>query len=158
MGAARALVLAAGNARLNPRVTSARRSRAEQTRLYRRSLQGLQAFYVAPPGTSAHEYGWAFDLVVTPWQALSDVGGTWKDWGGGWDRSDPVHFELLGASELARKLGAEQKPASIWDYGGVALSFTSVASMLFELGYVVASEEEALSVMRALHIPIKRRP
>src|SRR5882762_5270505 len=37
--------------------TSTYRSRAEQERLYRAFISGRHAFPVAPPGSSAHEYG-----------------------------------------------------------------------------------------------------
>lgn len=100
---ARALIAACDAAGLQPRLTSTLRSRAEQTRLYHRYLAGTnQGFPVAPPGCSAHEKGEAFDLVVTPMDALADVGYTWKSWGGGWGESDAVHFELPGASANAR--------------------------------------------------------
>jgi len=110
--AARQLVTAAGAAGLLPRVTSTVRSRAEQTRLYRRSQQGLQHYPVAPPGSSAHEYGWAFDLIVTPFDAIYDVGATWQEWGGAWSQVDAVHFELPGASREAMRLGREEPSSS----------------------------------------------
>lgn len=99
---ARALVDAAGAAGLLPRVTSTRRSHAEQTRLYRRYLAGLQPYFVAPPGTSPHEYGYAFDLVVSPMWRLSDVGALWESWGGYWGgrQADPVHFQYPGFHEF----------------------------------------------------------
>ena len=92
------LVRAAGAAGLQPRVTSTRRSSAEQTRLYRRSLQGLSTYPVAPPGTSAHEFGYAFDMVVSPMDALPDVGRYWTQQGGVWGGAfnDPIHFEYPG--------------------------------------------------------------
>ena len=92
------LVRAAGAAGLQPRVTSTRRSSAEQARLYRRSLQGMQTYPVAPPGTSAHEFGYAFDMVVSPMDALPDVGAYWKQQGGVWggEFNDPIHFEYPG--------------------------------------------------------------
>jgi hypothetical protein len=94
------LVRAAGAAGLLPRVTSTLRSSSQQMRLYARYLAGHQPFPVAFPGTSAHEYGEAFDLVVTPFEALSDVGDYWQQQGGTWGGSrDPVHFELPGASK-----------------------------------------------------------
>lgn len=94
---ARALVEEAGAARLMPRVTSTLRSRAEQERLYARYQRGQSEFPVAPPGTSAHEFGAAFDMVVTPFDALGDVGALWQQWGGVWGaQRDPVHFELPG--------------------------------------------------------------
>jgi hypothetical protein len=93
---ARALFLAAGQAGLHPRVTSTVRGRTEQARLYRRYLSGLAKYPVAPPGTSAHEFGFAFDMVCTPLDALSDVGYTWVSWGGVWHQADEVHFEYPG--------------------------------------------------------------
>jgi|SRR5882762_6548123 len=119
--AARALVDAAAAARLQPRVTSTYRSHAEQTRLYRRFLAGQQGYPVAPPGFSAHEYGWAFDMVVSPMDALADVGYTWQQWGGAWNPGDAVHFELPGASAEAERLGKEAvaklaSPPWWWEY------------------------------------------
>jgi len=105
--AARELVDAAGAAGLMPRVTSTLRSRSEQTRLYRRSQQGLQHYPVAPPGMSAHEYGWAFDLIVSPFESIYDVAYTWQQWGGAWNEADAVHFELPGASAEAKRLGEQ---------------------------------------------------
>jgi hypothetical protein len=95
---ARELVRAAGAAGLMPRVTSTLRSTAEQTRLYRRYQSGLQSLPVAPPGTSAHEFGWAFDMIVTPMEYISDVGAYWTGMGGKWGGqfNDPVHFEYPG--------------------------------------------------------------
>ncbi len=102
---ARSLLNAAGAARLQPRITSTFRTRSEQGRLYRRFLAGAAGFPVAPPGFSAHEYGEAFDMVVSPMEALADVGYTWLQWGGGWNPADAIHFELPGASERAKSLG-----------------------------------------------------
>ena len=93
---ARFLVLAAGQAGLHPRVTSTVRGRTEQARLYRRYQSGLAKYPVAPPGTSAHEFGFAFDMVCTPLDALEDVGYTWTTWGGVWHPQDEVHFEYPG--------------------------------------------------------------
>jgi hypothetical protein len=98
---ARALLDAASAAGLQPRITSTIRSYAEQKRLYRRFLAGQQGFPALPPGQSAHEYGEAFDMVVTPMDALQDVGYTWQTWGGAWNPGDAIHFELPGASARA---------------------------------------------------------
>ena len=88
------LVVAAYN-RLPVQVTSVRRSSVAQGRLYRRYLAGLSDLPAAPPGTSMHELGLAFDLVVSgdyrgPSQAA--LGAFWKTMGGQWFPSDPVHF------------------------------------------------------------------
>src|SRR5260370_32661369 len=107
------LVEGAGAGGLQPRVTSTLRTRSQQGRLYRSFLANPgRAYPVAPPGYSAHEYGEAFDLVVSPMEALADVGYTWQQWGGGWNPEDAVHFELPDASERARQRGraAEQNP------------------------------------------------
>src|SRR5260370_9500259 len=82
--AARQLVQAAGEAGLQPRVTSTRRSATQQARLYRSRLSGLSPLPAAPPGTSAHEFGYAFDLVVSPFEALSAVRYTWQRCGAVW--------------------------------------------------------------------------
>jgi hypothetical protein len=97
---AKALVDVAGRAGALPRVTSTLRTFSQQVKLYTRFLGGLQAYPVAFPGTSAHEYGEAFDLVITPMEWLSELGQVWESWGGKWGGArDPVHFELPGASQ-----------------------------------------------------------
>src|SRR6266851_125134 len=111
---ARALLDAAGAARLQPRITSTFRTRSEQGRLYRRFLAGAAGFPVAPPGFSAHEYGEAFDMVVSPMEALADVGYTWLQWGGGWNPGDAIHFELPGASERAKQRGSKSANEAPW--------------------------------------------
>lgn len=75
---------------LDPYVTSARRSHQTQARLYREYLQGKRTIPVAQPGTSAHEFGLAFDLVA---KDLPGLGSIWSSVGGRWGGSgDPVHF------------------------------------------------------------------
>ncbi len=72
-----ALVDAAAAAGLQPRVTSTVRTHSEQGRLYRGFLANPQRQYpVAPPGYSAHEYGEAWDMVVTPMEALAGTAPT----------------------------------------------------------------------------------
>src|SRR5437879_13220123 len=68
------LLYAAGAAGLHPRVTSTRRSHQAQVRLYRRYVSGLYPLPAAAPGQSAHEFGYAFDRVVTPFDALETLG------------------------------------------------------------------------------------
>jgi|SRR5215813_11305857 len=94
---AKAFVQVVGNAGLLPRITSTRRTSAEQTRLYDAYIaRGRTGLPAAPPGTSAHEYGYAFDMVVSPFAYLSFVGSYWNQLGGVWHPSDPVHFEYPG--------------------------------------------------------------
>lgn len=52
-------------------------------------------------------------MVVTPFDALEDVGYTWQQWGGAWSSKDPVHFELPGAAAEARRLGEASLPDPI---------------------------------------------
>lgn len=74
-------------------VTSTWRSRTQQRRLYRRSLNGNRAFPAAPPGQSKHQEGLAIDLVA-PAPELARLGAIWRKAGGIWGGSvDPIHFE-----------------------------------------------------------------
>lgn len=76
------------------RVTSAYRSRAAQTKLYNRWLNGLQPYPVAPPGTSDHERGLALDVVSTDQTKLvSLLREAGLQWAG---PADPVHFSMVG--------------------------------------------------------------
>lgn len=93
---AQALVDLAGRARVQPRVTSTLRSRTQQERLYRAFLRGETKYPVAPPGTSAHEYGFAFDMVAATAEDLHDLGTVWTQSGGVWSANDEVHFEYPG--------------------------------------------------------------
>src|SRR5207244_12788765 len=83
------LLYAAGAAGLHPRVTSTRRSHQAQVRVYRRYVSGLTPLPAAAPGQSAHEFGYAVDMVVTHFDARAEVGDTWAlrewVWSGGVD-------------------------------------------------------------------------
>lgn len=79
------------------RVTSVRRSRAQQEQLYKNWLAGRSSFPAAPPGRSKHEFGFAFDMVTDPFSALHTLGGWWKQQGGEWSPTDPIHFAAPGA-------------------------------------------------------------
>jgi hypothetical protein len=116
---ARQLLLVAGQAGLQPRITSTYRSVAEQTRLYRRFLAGQNPYPVAPPGHSAHEAGFAFDMMImdAPGQMesdLADLGQVWESWGGIWGGhfKDPIHFEYPGFHAPQE----EAPPTSDFDY------------------------------------------
>lgn len=95
---AQKLVDVANNAGVGPRVTSTFRTLAQQQRLYSDFLAGKSKYPVAPPGTSAHEFGYAFDVVVDNDTDLKDLGKVWESWGGVWGGhyGDPVHFEFPG--------------------------------------------------------------
>lgn len=82
------------------RITSVRRSRAQQLALYRNWQAGRSSFPAAPPGRSKHEFGLAFDMVTEPFSALHTLGAWWQQRGGEWSRTDPIHFAARG--ELPR--------------------------------------------------------
>lgn len=77
-------------------ITSERRSRKTQRDLYRDYLAGRSRYPAAPPGTSAHELGLAFDAVVEPRSWQTAYGELWERMGGRWGGrfNDPIHFEL----------------------------------------------------------------
>jgi hypothetical protein len=149
-----------GSQRVLSTVTSTVRSSRDQDFLWRRYKAGKSGgLPAAPPGHSAHEYGWAFDLIVEPFNLQSAVGRAWESlWGGKWGgHKDPVHFELPGASQLAWQIGESAAPApAVEDTLGAKA--TSVIAQAFDLyvGSSVAgllrlfpslSENEALTVL-----------
>ena len=89
---------------VRPQVTSTYRTLQQQTKLYDQFLAGQSKYPVAPPGTSAHEFGYAFDLAVDNSTDLTDLGTVWEQWGGvyGGRFGDPVHFEYPGFSPGVR--------------------------------------------------------
>jgi D-alanyl-D-alanine carboxypeptidase len=93
---AQRLVHLGGVAGVQPRVTSTLRSHAQQQRLYAAYLRGESKYPVAPPGRSAHEFGFAFDMVAATPEDLHDLGTVWRQWGGVWSPADEVHFEYPG--------------------------------------------------------------
>lgn len=95
---AKRLVDVASSAGVTPRITSTFRTLAQQQRLYAQFKAGQSKYPVATPGTSAHEYGYAFDVVVDNEADQADLGQVWESWGGVWGGhyGDPVHFEFPG--------------------------------------------------------------
>ena len=151
---ARELVRAAGAAGLLPRVTSTRRSFAEQKRLYSRYLAGLSPYPAAPPGHSAHEYGFAFDMIVSPLEDLVDVGQYWESLGGVWGgrKGDDVHFEYPGfkaalGSTIDYAQGVDDVSKAtgvgVLDIAGTASGFVGLPFALLSLIEIAASRKEA---------------
>jgi hypothetical protein len=127
---ARELLLAAGQAGLQPRITSTVRTHTQQARLFRKWQAGLSPFPAAPPGTSAHEFGFAFDMVVTPMEALADVGYTWETWGGVWgSQRDPVHFQYPGFVAPSDSSYVEEFLKGLWSTTGA--QFPKAADIYF---------------------------
>jgi len=149
-----------GSQRVILTITSTVRSGRDQDFLWKRFKAGNSGgLPAAPPGHSAHEYGWAFDAVVSPVEYQVAVGKAWEQlWGGKWGGSkDPVHFELPGASQEAWRLGelAGPPPAVGDTLGAKATNVVIQAIDLFEGSSVAGllqlfpslSENEALQVL-----------
>jgi len=149
-----------GSQRVILTTTSTVRSSRDQKFLWDRYQQGKSGgLPAAPPGHSAHEYGWAVDGLVTPVEYQEAVGKAWEQmWGGKWgNRRDPVHFELPGASEQAWQLGEAAAPAlAVGDTLGARATSVVVQAFDFYVGSSVAgllqlfpslSENEALQVL-----------
>jgi len=99
--AAKVLVRYADSMGYRPVVTSARRSASWQRNKWnecqaRKKTRNPCPYPVARPGLSRHETGLAFDLVVTPMEALTPLGHLWERIGGRWGGrfGDPIHFDL----------------------------------------------------------------
>lgn len=71
-------------------VTSVYRSPTEQLRLW--NNRHNNPYPVAPPGTSYHELGRAWDMVGDP-EVLRWAGEVWRSWGGTWTEADRIHFQ-----------------------------------------------------------------
>jgi hypothetical protein len=78
------------------RITSVWRSRAEQQQLWDNYRAGRSTYPAAPPGSSKHELGLAWDMVTEPYSALSTLGAWWIRIGGEWSSKDPIHFATRG--------------------------------------------------------------
>lgn len=79
------------------RIESARRSTAEQERLFVKASHGKSKYPAAHPGASLHERGLAIDLGGLNSTQLRFLGKVWESWGGRWGgrfrQRDPIHFD-----------------------------------------------------------------
>jgi len=153
---AQQLVMIAGSNRLQPRVTSTRRSFSTQARLYKLYLSGRSAYPVAPPGTSAHEFGYAFDVIVTPLEYLNALGSLWESWGGKWGGRfrDPVHFEYPGftaptAKEVEATFGEKAFDIAVGFIPGVG-EIETLADLLRL--FPALSQSQALKLASSPHL------
>jgi len=80
-------------------VTSGRRDRIKQARLYDDWRRGKSKIPAAPPGSSLHEYGLAVDMARIGVDPMTDpllayLGRLWTYYGGVYGGArDPVHFQ-----------------------------------------------------------------
>ncbi len=132
---AQSLVQLAGRAGVQPRVTSTRRTHSEQKRLYAAFQRGETHYPVAPPGRSAHEFGWAFDMVAATVEDLHDLGTVWVNAGGIWSPQDEVHFEYPGFSAPALPEEAEPSATTpgFWEQFVAGLPIAFWPSILLSL-------------------------
>jgi hypothetical protein len=101
----RDFLLALAKLGIHSRITSGRRDRATQVRLWNAYRSGRSKFPAARPGTSIHETGLAFDVILQhivppsrpPYPHPYEVAGRiWEGlgltWGGRF--RDPIHFDF----------------------------------------------------------------
>lgn len=72
------------------KITSTYRSYTDQLQLW--NNRANNPYPVAPPGSSYHQYGRAFDLQA-PEEILRQLGAIWIQIGGTWHESDVIHFQ-----------------------------------------------------------------
>src|SRR5260370_34774398 len=78
-------------------ITSTRRSRLEQTRLWKRFVSGQSILPSAPPGRSKHEVGLAIDIVFPTGEGFATAVEAAEEFGVRWAGSgDPVHSHDQG--------------------------------------------------------------
>lgn len=87
---------------INYNVTSGYRSSEKQAELWRD--RATNPFPVAPPGTSKHERGLAFDMTLAD-ESQRPAANTVMEkhgfrWGGTFKRPDPIHYEMGGAAPV----------------------------------------------------------
>jgi hypothetical protein len=132
---AAALVDYATLAGYRPRVSSTVRSFSSQAKLYRTYVAGRSRYPAAPPGRSAHNYGWAMDVVldVGGAGAYRDCGDYWENelggtWGGRFGNPDEIHFELPDVSSYLHGLSDSDVADLMADYGVQGSPYTDVAA------------------------------
>jgi D-alanyl-D-alanine carboxypeptidase len=122
---------AAGQAGVTPLyVSSAYRSMATQTLMWE-SAGGWDQTRVAPPGTSEHQSGLAFDLSTSPTIRSGDgQPGFATTPASGWVRQNAHRFGFVNTYPRPGIDGIEAEHWH-WRYVGVAIS-----TQLYELGYL----------------------
>ncbi len=126
---ASALFSLADEAGIRWQLTSTVRTFSQQSQLYRQFLAGKRAYPAAPPGTSAHEFGYAFDMITSDHADLADLGTVWRSWGGRWNENDDIHFEYPGFQVPRFRHGAKYDPYAELFVPGVAGAVSTGASI-----------------------------
>ena len=86
-----------------PRVTSTTRTHAKQQSLYDAYVAGRSRYPAARPYTSAHEYGYALDMVIDDRNARDAIASAWVSAGGvHGGEEDPIHFEFPNWKNLVQ--------------------------------------------------------
>jgi len=100
----------------------------------------MSPYPAAPPGHSAHEYGYAVDIISLDQESLGDY---WESLGGIWGGriGDDVHFEYPGFS--APEIQEPIKAAGLLDVVGTASGFIGLPFALLSAIEVASSREAA---------------
>lgn len=145
----KALIDLASQYGVNVQITSTLRSYSDQTTLYNNYLSGRAKYPAALPGTSAHEFGFAFDAVVPNASDQQALGQIWRAAGGVWGgEEDVVHFQYPGFSPPAPP--AQGQP-SIGQQGNI---FYQLADLLVYflpgVGQIVGKAQLAVALYQVL--------
>lgn len=115
----------------SPTITSTLRSPTEQRKLYDDYVAGRSKYPAAKPGTSAHEFGWAFDLSMPLIGDEEQAGALWRGWGGKWGgEEDRIHYEYPGFTARTVATSAPALPAS---FGTPGTTFERLADLLISM-------------------------
>jgi len=146
---------------------STRRSHAEQQRLYPPLFWRGSPSSQQRPLPFCHEFGYAFDMVVEPMDALESVAAVWLDAGGVWSPNDLSTSNFL-ASRTAGTYGANPTLVTAADFltgkwwASVATMFPGLSQneLLNALANPVATldpyMQEVIAWMRRVGILYKR--
>lgn len=145
----------ATHAGVRPRVTSTLRSHLEQKRLYDLWVSGKAAYPVAVPYTSAHEYGYAFDMVADNQTDQTDLGYVWSSWGGIYGGTrDPVHFEFpnwqaLVPTDQAGSPVASAAPSSLGTAGSTVYRLADIVLEVLPFSSILGRTNIANALLQA---------
>lgn len=149
------------------RVTSAFRTHEKQKALYELYRQGQSRYPAARPGQSAHEYGYAIDMVFGNLDARDAVRNVWVQYGGNLGNDDEVHFEFPNWRALvSQQSPAEAAPSSALDTSGkewdqlanLLLSFVPYARGIIGIASIASALAEAFGYDQTVAVYYLRNP